>query len=375
MLVLAAAVAIVASWSNAAVALSAVFVNPGKRGEVFWDMVSRTMTVASTQLGIELEILYAERNVRAMQALGFEVAARSVRPDFLILVNEEAAARPIMERASTAGIKVLLLSNTLTGDDAILAGPPRAGIANWIGSIIPDMEAAGARMAEALIADARKRGRTGPDGRLHIFALAGDETTPTSIARNEGFRRTIAKHDDVVVDRFLVANWNRTDATRLTETYLAWAKRRGIQVAGIWAANDAMALGAMEAVDTASLLPGQDVAIVGLNWSADAVRHVEEGRMLLTDGGHFLAGAWSMVMVSDYTEGCDFGRADPVVRFATSAVTGENVAAVRDLILRQAFHTVDFRSFKARKGDACGDYDFSMRALRDALNPLPSASQ
>ena len=39
--------------------LNVVFVNPGKTGEVYWDMVSSTMKAAGSQLGISLETLQA----------------------------------------------------------------------------------------------------------------------------------------------------------------------------------------------------------------------------------------------------------------------------------------------------------------------------
>ena len=41
---------------------SVVFINPGKTGEVFWDMVSDFMQQAGEQLNIDLTIYTAERD-------------------------------------------------------------------------------------------------------------------------------------------------------------------------------------------------------------------------------------------------------------------------------------------------------------------------
>src|SRR5262245_23093259 len=97
---------------------SVVFVNPGKSGEVFWDLVSDTMRAAAKQLDLDVEILTAERNRRTLLDLGLGVVARAQPPDYLIIVNEESAATPIIVAANAAGIKTFLLSNAFTGTEA-----------------------------------------------------------------------------------------------------------------------------------------------------------------------------------------------------------------------------------------------------------------
>src|SRR3569833_3450548 len=101
------------------------FVNPGKTGEVYWDMVAQTMQAAGRKLDAHVEVLTSERNYRTMQDLGFSVVARADKPDFLILSTVESAAVPILEAAEAAGVKTLLKTNTLSGNDAARLGPPR----------------------------------------------------------------------------------------------------------------------------------------------------------------------------------------------------------------------------------------------------------
>lgn len=348
--------------------LSVVFVNPGKTGEVFWDMVAKTMSAAGQRLGISVETLYAERNHRMMQHLGIEVTKRATRPDFLVLVNEEGAAVPILEAAEASGVKTFLLSNTLVGIDAELYGAPRTRLSTWIGSIVPDMDAAGARMAAALVAKARADDLRSRDGKLHFLAIGGDDTTPTSIARNTGMEREMARAADAVVDRMLLANWNAADAERITGNYLAWAARKGIRVAGIWAGNDPMALGALNAVAAANLTPGKDLHVVGLNWSLSALAEVEQGRMLLTDGGHFLMGGWSMVLLRDYADGCDFTKDGPAVTYRTAAISGDAAGTMKEFIGKSRFDRIDFAKLRAKAGEQCTGYDFSVDAILRVLD-------
>ena len=44
--------------------LNIVFVNPGKTGEVYWDMVAQTMQAAGRKLDAHVEVLTSERNYR-----------------------------------------------------------------------------------------------------------------------------------------------------------------------------------------------------------------------------------------------------------------------------------------------------------------------
>ncbi|MDN3278422.1 ABC transporter substrate-binding protein [Frankia sp. RB7] len=354
--------------------LNIVFVSPGKTGEVYWDMVAQTMQAAGRKLNANVEVLTSERNYRTMQELGLGVVARSDKPDFLILSNEESAAVPILEAAEIAGIKTLLLSNTLIGNDAARLGQPRQKLKTWLGDITTDLTTAGARMANALIGAARHEKWQSPDGKIHLLGIGGDEITPASIARNAGLQLAVAAAPDVVVDRMLFANWTQSEAEQVAANYLGWAQRKGIRPAGIWAGNDPMALGALKAATAAGLEPGQDIQVVGLNWSEDALREIQAGRLLLTDGGHFLLGGWSIVLLRDYADGCDFAAASPHIEVKTSAITRDNLASVAALIKTRAFDRINFARFKARPG-RCGQYDFSVDALISSLLPPSGAGE
>jgi ABC-type sugar transport system substrate-binding protein len=354
--------------------LNIVFVNPGKTGEVYWDMVAQTMQAAGRKLNAHVEVLTSERNYRTMQELGLGVVARADKPDYLILSNEESAAVPILEAAEAAGVKTLLLSNTLIGEDAKRFGPPRAKLRTWLGDITTDLTTAGARMANALIGAARNEKWQSPDGKIHLLGIGGDEITPASIARNAGLQLAVAAAPDVVVDRMLFANWTQSEAEQVAANYLSWAQRKGIRPAGIWAGNDPMALGALKAVVAAGIKPGEDIQVVGLNWSEDALREIKAGRLLLTDGGHFLLGGWSIVVLRDYADGCDFASASSHIEVKTSAITRDNLGSVAALIKNRAFDRIDFARFRA-KPDRCGQYDFSVDTLISSLSPPSGAGE
>jgi ABC-type sugar transport system substrate-binding protein len=301
-----------------------------------------------------------------MQDLGIEVVKRATKPDYLVLVNEENAALPIMQAAESAGVKTMLLANTLAGRALEEFGGPQEKLKTWIASLVPDIEEAGARMARALISVARARDLRSSDGKIHLLALGGDDSTPTSIARTNGLMRVVGENSDVVSDRLLFANWNETEAERLTENFLQWAQRRDINIAGVWAANDPMAFGAMNAAKRVGYVPGKDLIVVGLNWSPNAVRKVLAGDMLLTDGGHFMGGALSMMLLRDHADGCDLSAGNATVTFKTGPVTQMRANAALSFVAERQFEHIDFARLRQGSKGACGAGDFSVSTLLEA---------
>ncbi|WP_404326852.1 ABC transporter substrate-binding protein [Cobetia sp. UIB-001] len=348
--------------------LTATFVNPGLRGERFWDMVTDTMQAAALDLNISLEVVYAERNPYLLKKLAIQALESPAAPDYLLLVNEEQAASELLTIADGHGTHVVMLLNGLTREEALTHGTPGTLHPSWIGSVIPDNHTAGKRMATQLIKVAREGS---PTGQLHGLALIGDTRTPASIARNTGMVAGFSQDQDVQIDRILEARWNTQDAEHLTGQYLKWVSRSSGQNDLIWAANDAMAEGAILALESAGLTPGVDVLVAGLNWSPEGISMVKDQRMLLTDGGHFMAGAWAMVMARDHA---DIEEWPPrTVNFPMSAITHDNVARYGPLLENPDWEAADFAAFGLQASR--DDYGFDpMRVLTQMLGQQPPAS-
>src|SRR3989338_3646774 len=117
-----------------ALAMSVVFLNPGKADEKFWLSVSQFMAAAADSLDIELEVLYAGRDATRMVEKARRVATRATRPDYMVAVNEKQVATEILRLTRNSGIKVFLINNTLNGEEQAAAGAPRQGLPHWIGS-------------------------------------------------------------------------------------------------------------------------------------------------------------------------------------------------------------------------------------------------
>lgn len=106
-----------------------------------------------------------------------------------------------------------------------------------------------------------------------IVALGGILSNVPAIERKLGLDNAIAKtNGKVTLLDFQPADWNEQKAFDITQ---AWITRFGDQIKGVFAANDGMGMGALEALRQNSLA-GQ-VPVVGIDGIDAAVKAIEAG--------------------------------------------------------------------------------------------------
>ncbi len=320
------------------------FINPGKPDEPFWLGASQAMQAAARSLDLQLEVLYAERDpARALQ-LGREIAARPRRPDYVVLVNEKGTLVENARVLGAAGIKTFAAFSGLLPQERE-RWAPRKGLPLLLGSLEPQALDAGYLTAQALIkqALATRQGQ----GRLQMLAISGDRSTPVSIQRNEGLRRALAEQPEVELVQQSFADWRRD----LAAETMAGMLTRHPQARLLWTGSDLMALGAIDAIEAAGQSPVRDWRIASINTSKAALQAVADGRLKALAGGHFLAGAWALVLLYDHQHGRDFAD--------------EGLTLERPMFM--LFDRASAQRMLARFGDAMPALD--LRPYSKALNP------
>jgi ABC-type sugar transport system substrate-binding protein len=110
--------------------------------------------------------------------------------------------------------------------------------------------------------------------------------------------RAVAEHPHVRLRQVVLGGWRRD---RAEEQALMLLKRYP-KVTLIWAANDLMAFGAMDAVKAFGKQPGKDVLFGAINDSTAALQAQLEERLNVVVGGHFTLGGWALVLLHDYDQ-------------------------------------------------------------------------
>jgi len=145
--------------------------------------------------------------------------------------NESPDARPIVEACKAAGVYVVTQWNKPADLHPWDFDP------YYVAHISFDGKPNGKAMAEALF--------KAMGGKGGIVALGGILSNVPAIERRKGLELALKEHPEVELLDFQVANWAATEALEKTN---AWLTQYGDKIKGIWAANDDMALAAVEAL-------------------------------------------------------------------------------------------------------------------------------
>ncbi len=350
--------------------LRVAFINPGKKSEAYWLAASESMQAAAQSLGVPLEIIYLERDHLRHIAVARELAARDAakRPSHAVYSNDKRMAREMLKILDAANIKSFLAFSTMLAEDRAEFGVPRQKYKSWLGALVPRAYDAGYLTATALIKRGLTEKRFASNRRLQLIALPGDRSTESSILRNRGMERAVKEHPDVELVQTVYADWRRDlGREKARELYVRYP-----QAQLVWAGNDLMAFGAMEALEAIGGVPGKSKLFSGVNTSTEAMDAVISGRLDALAGGHFIVGAWAVVMLYDLANGRDF--ADQGLESEHRMFTLFDAPLARQYLGRFAQNAggnppIDFRRFSRAHNPTLKRYDFNFAQLLEPADP------
>jgi ribose transport system substrate-binding protein len=112
------------------------------------------------------------------------------------------------------------------------------------------------------------------NGRGNVVILEGRGGSENSVNRVAGYRKALAEFPSVKLLASQPADFQRVQALQVTENLL----QSYPQIDGILAANDSMALGAIQALDAAQ----RKALVVGINGTKEAIDAIKAGKLLAT---------------------------------------------------------------------------------------------
>ncbi|PTL76001.1 ABC transporter substrate-binding protein [Vitiosangium sp. GDMCC 1.1324] len=290
--------------------------------------------------------------------LARQVVAAPDKPDYLIISIHRGIGVRVLEVAEQAGIPVFVINSGLPPAEQARYGGPRQHFKQWIGQMLPDDEGAGYQLASRLIDAATASRGASPDAPVRLVALEGARGDMSATLRLEGLNRALAERKNVELLQSVSASWLRDLAQRKTTLLL----RRFPEVQVVWASNDDMALGALRALKESGRRPGVDVLLGGIDWIPESLQALREGELVTSVGGHYLEGAWALVLLYDYHHGVDFASERLNWRSEMVPLTRVDVEAY--LRFREPdWEGLDFRAFSKVANPRLKHYDFSIKTL------------
>lgn len=174
----------------------------------------------------------------------------------------ETGWEPVLREIHQAGIPVVLT------DRAVDVSDPRLYV-TLIGS---DFVEEGRRAAQWL---AEKTG-----GKATIAELVGTPGSAPAIDRDKGFQEVLARHPEMKIVLSQSGDFTRAKGKEVMEAFLK--SPEGSHLTALFAQNDDMALGAIQAIEEAGLRPGKDILIVSIDGVRDAFVAMTEGKLNCT---------------------------------------------------------------------------------------------
>jgi ABC-type sugar transport system substrate-binding protein len=342
-----------ALFQSSARAESVLFLNPGSTQEAFWVSYSQFMQAAAQDLGIDLQILYSQRQPELTLAQARLALQGPNRPEYLIFVNEQYVAPQILRLAQNSGVKLFMVNAALTSDQQALVGERD----DRIGSLVPNDEEGGYLMMKELI---RLHPPSAGAEPIEVLAFSGLKVTPSAQLREHGMQRALAEHPQIRLRQLVYSGWTQERAYEQAKQLFA----RYPKVSLVWSANDEMAFGAMRAYAETGKVPGKDALFSAVNTSPAALQALVDGRLSALVGGHFTLGGWALVELHDVEQGVELDRYGGRDRQIPLLQLIDKPHARQMLAMgKSPNYGVNFRKLSARGQPASYRYPFTLQTL------------
>ncbi|MBA5689554.1 ABC transporter substrate-binding protein [Rugamonas apoptosis] len=189
----------------------------------------------------------------------------------------------VLREAKAAKIPVILTDRAVSVTDDSL-------YVTFIGS---DFVEEGRRAGKWLLEHAKN---TAPDGTVNIVELQGTVGSAPAIDRKKGFEDVIAANPKFKVIRSQTGDFTRAKGKEVMEAFL---KAEGKKINVLYAHNDDMAIGAIQAIEEAGLKPGVDITIVSIDGVKGAFEAMIAGKLNVTVECSPLLGPQLMQIAAD----------------------------------------------------------------------------
>ncbi|MGO4528481.1 ABC transporter substrate-binding protein [Paenibacillus sp. 2TAF8] len=230
--------------------------------ESAWRIANSTsIQDAAKESGITLILKNAEQS----QAKQFEAVRSFIRQKVDVIAIApvvESGWDDILQEVKQAGIPVIIVDRSVDAQDTSL----------FVTTIGSDFYEEGVKAGKYI----QDRLRNVP-GTIRIAELQGTSGSTPSIQRGEGFRSILGDQDHIMFSQSAPADFTEDKGRQVMSRFLQVPKAEQPQV--LFAHNDEMAFGAIQAIQEAGLKPGEDIIIVSVDGSRKALKILADGQI------------------------------------------------------------------------------------------------
>ena len=165
---------------------------------------------------------------------------------------------PVLKKIKEANIPVILVDRGVNAPEDLYAT-----------LIASDFVAEGRRAGEWLVKKT--------NGQCNIAELQGSTGAAPAIDRKKGFEQALQGQAGMKIVMSQTGDFTRTGGKQVMEAFLK--SPQGKQIKAVYAHNDDMALGAIQAIEEAGLKPGKDILVLCVDGGKSALEEIARGRI------------------------------------------------------------------------------------------------
>jgi ABC-type sugar transport system substrate-binding protein len=224
---------------------------------------TKSIQESAEQAGIELKFSDAQgKQENQIQAIRTYIQQKVDVIAFSPVV--ETGWDAVLQEAKAAGIPVILTDRAVDSEDTSL-------YETFIGS---DFVLEGEKAGQWLVDNAAESDVNG-DGTINVVQLEGTTGAAPAIDRAEGFAEVIAADPAIEVTASQTGDFTRDGGKQVMESFL----QSDDSIDVVYAHNDDMGLGAIEAIEAAGLTPGEDIKLITVDAVKDGMVALSEGKI------------------------------------------------------------------------------------------------
>ena len=197
----------------------------------------------------------------------------------------ETGWEPVLREAKAAKIPVILTDRAVNVKDDTL----------WVSFMGSDFVEEGRRAANWLVD--KTKDNPGP---INIVELQGTVGSAPAIDRKKGFEEVIKDKAKFKIIRSQTGDFTRAKGKEVMEAFL---KAEGKKINVLYAHNDDMAIGAIQAIEEAGMKPGKDILIISIDAVKGAFQAMMAGKLNVSVECSPLLGPQLMSAVKDLMAG------------------------------------------------------------------------
>jgi ABC-type sugar transport system substrate-binding protein len=277
--------------SHAQDQLTIGFVQTGSESGWRTDFTNAMMSEAKAQ---NINLLFADGQQKQENQIAAMRSFIAQGVDAIIVAPlVETGWDDVLKEAKDANIPVLIIDRNVTSDPSL-----------YITRVASDFVHEG-RVAAAWLASA-----TADRTECNIVELQGTVGSSPAIDRGNGFKEVLALFPQMKIVASQSGDFTRSGGKTVMESFLSSIDPKTI--CAVWAHNDDMLIGAVQAMEEAGLKPGTDILTISVDATNDELKLLLEGKANATVLLNPNMGVQAYQAVKDYLAGKELPKLIPV---------------------------------------------------------------